>query len=378
MKNMKKKKKNQSRAFGLVALGVFVMATMLMIIGFSVTLSDIDEVAISRTPEAILANAGVSEEKDILLPVAYFDQKSDQCVDIYDASASSKLYKRQFEWSGCGYHSKGIETGLVEFELSDDYLPVAVGGKLTPNRGLTNLDRWFEAVDGKSASYTGNLKLDYTTEGAEFSFYKARFYPLDEVDFSKDDFVNNDGHNHLFTMSFAVPFTALFSGNEEFEIVADDDTFVYVGNKLVIDMGGIHDATSGRFVIHKNGEIYTAIKGKDLAYSGVTIADEEGSIVRIYHADRDADDSTFGVVFRGMNLGVTNAQLADSDAEAVQIAYDPTDPTYVAPLGESSVVEPNNTRGFIVLATIEGLMVIVFSVLMAASIRSVVRRRLQK
>ena len=305
MKNMKKKKKNQSRAFGLVALGVFVMATMLMIIGFSVTLSDIDEVAISRTPEAILANAGVSEEKDILLPVAYFDQKSDQCVDIYDASASSKLYKRQFEWSGCGYHSKGIETGLVEFELSDDYLPVAVGGKLTPNRGLTNLDRWFEAIDGKSASYTGNLKLDYTTEGAEFSFYKARFYPLDEVDFSKDDFVNNDGHNHLFTMSFAVPFTALFSGNEEFEIVADDDTFVYVGNKLVIDMGGIHDATSGRFVIHKNGEIYTAIKGKDLAYSGVTIADEEGSIVRIYHADRDADDSTFGVVFRGMNLGVT-------------------------------------------------------------------------
>ena len=62
----------------------------------------------------------------------------------------------------------------------------------------------------------------------------------------------------------------------------------------------------------------------------------------------------------------------------MQIAYDPTDPTYVAPLGESSVVEPNNTRGFIVLATIEGLMVIVFSVLMAASIRSVVRRRLQK
>ena len=375
---MKKKKQNQSKTFGLAALGIFVAATMLMIVGFSVTLSDIDEVAISHTPEAILASAGVLEDKDVLLPVAYFDQKSDGCVDLYDASASAQLYKRQFEWSGCGYHNKDIETGLVEFELSDDYLPVAVGGELTPNRGLTNMDRWFDAVEGKSASYTGNLKLDYVADGAEFSFHKARFYPLDEVDFSKGDFVNKDGHNHLFTMSFAVPFTALFSGNEEFEIVADDDTFVFVGNKLVIDMGGIHDATFGKFVIHKNGEIYTALKGKDLAYSGVTIADEKGSIVRIYHADRDADDSTFGVVFRGMNLGVTNAQLAESDTEAVQIAYDPTDPTYVAPLGESSVVEPNNTRGFIVLATIEGLMVIVFSVLMAASIRSVVKRKLQK
>lgn len=375
---MKKKKKNQSKAFGAVALGIFIAATMLMIFGFSVTLSDIDEVAISRTPEAILASAGVSEDKDILLPVAYFDQKSDACVDLYNVNVSNQLYKRQFEWSGCGYHNKDVETGLVEFELSDDYLPVAVGGELTPNRGLTNMKRWFDAVEGKSESYTGNLKLEYKAEGAEFSFYKAKFYPLDEVDFSKDDFVNKDGHNHLFTMSFAVPFTALFSGNEEFEIVADDDTFVFIGNKLVIDMGGVHDPTIGRFVIHKNGEVYTATKNRDFAYSGVTISDEEGSIVRIYHADRDADDSTFGVVFKGMNLGVTSAQLADSDTEAVQIAYDPTDPTYVAPLGESSVVEPNNTRGFVVLATIEGLMVIVFSVLMAASIRSVVKRKLEK
>jgi uncharacterized DUF497 family protein len=48
----------------------------------------------------------------------------------------------------------------------------------------------------------------------------------------------------------------------------------------------------------------------------------------------------------------------------------------VAPLGETSVVKPDGTKGFIVMATVEGVMVVVFSVLMAAAIRSVLRRKM--
>lgn len=371
------KKKKESRQLGVVALVAFIAALVLAVVGLSSTMNAIDEIAISKSPSAILASAGLSENENVYLSVAYFDRKSDECVNMYDAGAKNALKSRQFEWSKCKYYNDEIEKGLIDYELSDEYLPVATGnGKLTSNQGLNNLDGWFEAVDGKSANYTGALKLEYQADGAEFVFHHDDFYPLDGAEFSNGDVVNNDGHNHLFTMSFAAPFAVLGSGEEGFAIRADDDTFVFVGNKLVIDMGGIHDAKVGRFTINNEGEVYSAVDDEDLAYSGVKLNPGDSSIVRIFHADRDSKSSVFEVKFVGMNLTITDAKLANREEDGVQIAYDPTDPSYVAPLGETSVVKPDGTKGFIAMATIEGVMVVVFAVLIAAAIRSVVRRRL--
>lgn len=377
MKKQQTKKNNTK----IQVFEIFSMATLFVALGFAIfgmskTVSDIDQAAISKTPDAILASAGVSEDENVFLSVAYFDQRADECVNLYDESAWKSAAERQFEWTECGYYNKGLEQGTVDYQLSDEYLPVAKGGALTSNRGLTDLTRWFNAVEGKSASYTGNLKLDYRSDIAEFSFYKDEFYPLDEVDFSDGDAVNKDGHNHLFTMNFAVPFTALLSGQERFEIVADDDTYVFIGDKLAIDLGGIHNAMPGRFTINKNGEVYAGVGAQDMAYTGIKVDDKTGSIVRIFHADRDSEDSVFKVRFTGMNLSVTNEKLANREDEGLQIAYDPTDPTYVAPLGETSVVKPDNTKGFILLVTIEGIMVIVFALLLSFSIRSMVRRKI--
>ena len=367
-----KQKRSKSRLFGWIALGVFSLGVIVAIFGLSNTMSEIREVSIAKTPDVILASAGVSEGELVSLPVVYYDQKADDCVNMYDINLKDALYARQFEWTSCEYHNKEIEQGLVEFELDDKYMPVAIGGTLTSNRGI-NFDRWFNVVDGKNASYAGNLEMKYSATGAEFAFEADDFYPLDEAEFGVGDFVNKDGHNHLFTMNFAVPFTVLGSGEEKFEITADDDTFVFVGNHLVVDMGGIHEATTGRFVIHENGEIYTSVDGEELAYSGVNAAVGEGSIVRIFHADRDSSESTFDVKFIGMNLSVTSTELAQGGG--IQIAYDPSDPTYVAPLGESSVFRPDSTKGLIVMATIEGVMIVAVSVLVVSVARFMIKQK---
>lgn len=373
-----KRKKNKTQIFGGVALGVLCLGVILAIFGLSSTVGEITKKAVSKTPDAILASAGVSEEKLVSVPVLYYDRKSDECVNLYDTSLSKKLYARQFEWTRCGYYNKELEQGLVEFELNEDYLPVATGaGKLTANRGA-DATQWFKSVENESASYAGTLGMQYVANGAEFIFEADEFYPLDEVDFSKGDEVNVDGHNHLFTMNFAVPFTVLSSGSESFEVMADDDTFVFVGSKLVLDMGGVHDVMTGRFVIHENGEIYASVGDEDLAYSGVNVTKEDGSIARIYHADRDSAGSTFNVKFSGMNLSVTGAKLAENSDDGVQIAYDPSDPTYVAPLGESSVFRPDSTKGLIVMATIEGVMIVVVAVLVALAARFMVRQKVKK
>lgn len=370
-----KQKKNRSMVFGGVALVVLCVGAVLMMFGLSNAISEIRDKSISRTPEAILASAGVSEEELVSVPVIYYDWQADECVSLYDLSLSEALYTRQFEWSSCGYYNKEIEKGLVEFDLGEDYLPVASGtGKLTSNRGA-DVPHWFKTKNDKNKSYNGTLGVRYQADRAEFVFESEDFYPLDEVEFG-DDYVNKDGHNHLFAMSFAVPFRVLLSGEEEFTVVADDDTFVFVGSKLVLDMGGIHDAARGRFIINEDGEVYAGVEEEDLAYTGVNVANEEGSIVRVYHADRDSDSSVFNMKFSGMNLSLTNAEIADGGG--IQIAYDPSDPTYIAPLGESSVFRPDSTKGLLAMATIEGLMVIVIAVLVVSVARFMVKQKVQK
>ena len=135
--------------------------------------------------------------------------------------------------------------------------------------------------------------------------------------------------------------------------------FVFVGNKLVIDMGGVHDAKTGVFQISENGDIYSSVDGLDLAYSGVSIDAQNGAIVRIFHADRDSSESVFTVKFSGMNLSVVDTKVAKDGSDEITVAYDPTNPSYV---GESVVFKPSGTKGLIIMATVEGAVLIVFSI----------------
>ena len=374
MKKQRQKKQRQKWDFSGAAVAVFALALVVTMGAMAWTMSAINYATVSKEPTAILASAGVSEGTVVSLPVMYYDQNMDNCVNLYDLGTQETLYNRQFEWSECGYYYKGIERGMVEYELDEEHLPVAVGGKLTSNRGVKgdNFKRWYHEVEGVSESRAGILKINYTTEGAKFSFYKREFYPLDGVGAS-----DKDGHNHLFTMNFAVPFRVLMSGDESFAVTADDDTWVYVDDKLVVDMGGVHDATTGEFVIHEDGEIYAGVNGEELAFTGVVLDKDADTVIRIFHADRNADESTFDVVMSGMSLTVTNTEIAGKDSE-VQVAYDPNDPTYVAPLGESTVFQPDNSRGLMIVATVLGVLVVLLAVFMMASVRGAIRRSTRK
>lgn len=371
------KKIKKTSIFALGALGASVVAVALMIFAISNTVSDISEVAISKTPTAVLANAGIKEGTSLSVPISYFDQRADECVDMYDLESNEASISRQFEWTKCGYYTKELEQGMTEFALSKQYLPVAKAGELMPNRGL-DFTRWFSPVEGKSQAYAGALQMDYKSEGAEFSFYDSKFYPLDGAEFSDGDFVNDDEHNHLFTMAFAIPFSPLLSGDEELTIEADDDTYVFVRDKLVLDMGGIHEASKGTFRINKQGEVYASSNGEELTYSGVKISrKEEGAIIRIFHADRDSSESVFNLVIRGMNLNVTESKIASADSgnDGVQVAYDPMNPSYVAPLGESATFKPDITNGLLILATIEGFAIVALTIMMMVVIRYLVRKK---
>lgn len=346
-------------ALSMVALAFVVAAIGFMVAGLKTTVSDL-AVELNRSEaDAILANANVSDQTNAAVTVIYYEQKADECVDLYDVNLKSLVDARQFEWSKCGYYNSEIETELVEGRLNERYLPVATGtGKLTPNRGMTTSGflRWFAPVEGASKRATGTMNLVYNAEEASFKYEEKKFEPV--------------GAGKLFTMNMGVPFEALLTGEESFEITADDDTWVFVGDKLVIDMGGVHEATTGRFEVRENGEVYAGVE--ELAYTGVTLTAKEGAVVRIFHANRDSASSEFAVKFKGMVLNVTDATLAKGDG--VTVAYDPTNPGYVAPLGESLTVRGNRSKSLAVALTAQLLL---FGAL-AASFTFIIMRVLKR
>lgn len=359
-----KKHKNTLVLCPVVAVVALVLMGVL-VAGIPETASELALANTEETAEAILTSASVDNSTIISVPVVYYDQEADACVDMYDASQLNALASRQFEWTSCGYYEKSLELGLTEYELDDAYLPVAVRGELLPNRGM-DFARWFTEIDGVSKFYAGELNLGYNTETTSFEYGSEMFYPLNDMIMVTKTGVNKDGNNHLFTMSFGVPFRVLKSGDESFTISADDDTWVFVNDKLVLDMGGVHDVMTAEFKINEEGEIYTSVEGVDFAYSGVKL-DEDSAIVRVFHADRDSENSVFRIKFTNMVLNITNSSIAKREA-GVELAYDPTDPSYVAPLGESITVRPDNRHLLAVKMVAQVVAIGGFGVLAAMSI----------
>lgn len=363
----KKKQKAILAVSSVVAMLSLAVMTALSI-GINTTVNEIAVANDEKTAGIILTSANMENNALVSVPVMYYDQVQDACVNIYDMSQREALEKRQFEWKKCGYYDSKLETGMVEYNLGSDYLPVAIGGSELSNRGVNNegILRWFNEVDGLSQSYSGTISLVYDAESGVFEFGEDKFYPLNGVTVANDESVDRDGNNHLFTMNLGAPFRVLKDGKEEFTITADDDTWVFVNNKLVLDMGGIHDATTGVFKVNENGEIYSSVNNVDFAFSGVKLEDNS-AIIRVFHADRDSETSVFKVKFDGMVLNITNTSGTRYGSGA-ELAYDPADPSYVAPLGESIMVNPDSRQMLVVKIVTQIVSVGGFGVLLIVAI----------
>ena len=344
---MKKQKIGQIISISILALTVVAMGVVLG--GFIGTAQEISAVKDDNKADVILASANINNSTNVSVPILYYDQEKDACLDIYNISMNEAVSNRQFEWSDCGYYNSEVEAGMVSSKLDDQYLPIATGGSLLENRGVNgeNFKRWFNQVDGKSKSYAGTMNLSYNSETGSFEYKSDNYYPLDDITMKSDEF-GNKAHNHLFTLNLGVPFQALLNGGEKFVISADDDTWVFVGDTLVLDMGGVHDTISGNFIINEDGEVYASVNGEDLAFTGVKLKSGESSIVRIFHADRNGISSEFNLDFANMLLNITNTSIASEDG-GVEVAYDPTNPSYIAPLGESLTVRPDNRKALMTM-----------------------------
>ena len=343
----------------MLIVGAVVLVTAVSVVGVTIGISNsVKELAVevdNQKVDAILASSEVDDDTIVAVPVTYYDQVMDECVNMYDAGLRTALKERQFEWASCGYDGKGVENELTEPTLSEENLPILKSGKSFTNRGLADGSlRWFHTVEGKSRIYGSTLNLNYNSNAVAFWYGSDSFYPLNGV-VVPDEPVNKDGNNHLFTMNLALPIEIVADGKESFEIVADDDTWVFVGDKIALDMGGVHDKILGKFEISEDGEVYAGVGDEDLAYVGIKLDKGVQTVIRIFHADRDSENSVFSLRMSGVLLNIMSTNLAkksgDDSEKVIAVAdvsgsNDPAmgDSEYAAPLGESSTTRPDKSR----------------------------------
>ncbi len=171
--------------------------------------------------------------------------------------------------------------GLVRSMLGVDGKPVYAHAGATPHTvGPARFAQWYNDTSGINLPFTVTLPLTETTPG-RFTFDSDAFFPIDGMGFG-DVYLADDGQLHNFHFTTEIHTTFRYQGGEVFTFFGDDDLWLFINERLAIDLGGLHPALPGTV---------------DLDQMANALGLEVGRVYRmdIFHAERHTDASNFHV-----------------------------------------------------------------------------------
>jgi fibro-slime domain-containing protein len=319
-----------------IALGLLVLSSLMDAV---LTITTVPIKNTNGVPDEWLELTNGSYVPDrIKLPVTYYDQLSDP----------QNSPDRQFEFDRWNLNPKyGLQQGIVQPTIGLDGLPVPTysntadstkAGFTLLNYNITgnnpvqptdNFYRWFHEVPGKSKEITGqSLSFEKISDGVyQYGGTGRNIFPLDNIpeakQFSAGDYSKNS-HNFYFTMNMSIPIIIEADGSEEFDFSGDDDVWVFLNGKLVLDIGGVHERLSADFKIgtpDASGKIpvYSTVNGKTTTSYDFGLEAGKPVQLQMFYAERNTSEANCLITIKAMRVVQSEIGLGSAEIDGTDV-----------------------------------------------------------
>jgi fibro-slime domain-containing protein len=123
------------------------------------------------------------------------------------------------------------------------------------------------------------------------------FYPLNGLGYGN---YAATGKNYHFTSEVRYPFT--YTGGETLSFTGDDDVFVYIGGKKVVDLGGIHGPEAGSVTLN-------ATTNTQPVSSPIGLVPGSTYEIAVFQAERNTTGSNYKLTLQGFNRTISQCTV---------------------------------------------------------------------
>lgn len=140
----------------------------------------------------------------------------------------------------------GDDRGIVMATLGLDGKPVYNTADSNPTvTSAASFYQWYH--DDASVNRAGSITLTLNAlTPTTYQYSSNAFFPIDGQMLAQ----STSGHNYGFTTEFHTEFTYNSVNNDMFTFTGDDDVWVFINNKLAIDLGGVHPTESASVLLN--------------------------------------------------------------------------------------------------------------------------------